>query len=480
MEYPIYYRIKNFVSKFATHILLISVSITCIFPLLWMFGSSLKTQQTIFSDMSLFPANAHWENFFLAWTKGNFGIYLFNSIFYTTIVVAGIVFIASLAAYGISRLKIPGKNIIFFIFLAAMMIPIPGSFISLYVLLMKLHLVNTRIGYILPMISQGICLGVYLLKTFFDKIPTDMEDLGRIDGCSKFGIYWHIALPLAKPAIAVIVIFNTLTVWNEYLLAMLVLNSKHLMPINRALMVFRGAHVTQYPLLMAGMTISVMPIIIMYLLLQKHIIKGITAGALKGLLLLALCPTLLALSGCARGPADDARQFPKGYFKDKVAASPGISQGVGPVLKDIPAEKIQDLGRREATEYDFGDSASDTLTNKAWEALNNKDEAGVLLYTDKCIELYSALAKTQSTGLTDYPPQANLDMFKQMDDIGACYFIRGEFFKYKKDRQKAKDAYQTLIDEYHFAQYWDPRGWYFKPAEIAKDEIKKIDEGYYN
>lgn len=282
MERPIYYKIKNFVSKFAVQILLIAVSITCIFPLVWMFTSSLKTQQTVFSDMSLIPKSPHWENFYIAWTKGNFGIYFFNSIFYTVVVVVGIIFITSLAAYGISRLKIPGKNIIFFVFLAAMMIPIPGSFISLYVLLMKLHLINTRLGYILPMISQGLSLGIYLLKTFFDKVPVDLEDSARIDGCSKLGIYWHIALPLAKPAIAVIVIFNTLNVWNEYLLAMLILNSKHLMPINRALMVFRGAHVTQYPLLMSGMTISIIPIIIMYLFLQRHIIKGITAGALKG------------------------------------------------------------------------------------------------------------------------------------------------------------------------------------------------------
>ena len=130
MEHPIYYKIKNFIIKFATHILLISVSITCIFPLIWMFTSSLKTQQTVFTDMSLFPSNPQWNNFYIAWTKGNFSIYFLNSIFYTVTVVIGIVVIASLAAYGISRLKMPGKNIIFYIFLVSMMIPIPASFAS--------------------------------------------------------------------------------------------------------------------------------------------------------------------------------------------------------------------------------------------------------------------------------------------------------------------------------------------------------------
>jgi multiple sugar transport system permease protein/raffinose/stachyose/melibiose transport system permease protein len=247
-----------------------------------MFGSSLKTQETIFYDMSLIPRQHHWENFYLAWTKGNFGTYFLNSIFYTISVVVGIVLISSLAAYAFARLQFPGRNLLFFMFLAAMMIPLPGSFIALYVLLVKLRLVNTRLGYILALINVGLSFSIFLLKTFFEKMPKDLEDAGRIDGCSKLGIYWHIALPLAKPAIAVVVIFNALNVWSEYLLAMLILSNKSLMPLQRGLMVFQGAHLTQYPLLMAGMTITVVPIIILYLIMQRYIIKGITAGALVG------------------------------------------------------------------------------------------------------------------------------------------------------------------------------------------------------
>lgn len=276
------YKVKNFFNQSATHTLLLAVAISAIFPLLWMFGSSLKTQATVFSDMSLIPQHPQWENFSIAWAKGNFGIYFLNSIFYTVAVVIGIVLISSLAAYAFARLQFPGKNILFFIFLAAMMIPLPGSFIALYVLLVKLHLVNTRLGYILSLINVGLSFSIFLLKTFFEKMPKDLEDAGRIDGCSKLGIYWHIALPLAKPAIAVVVIFNALNVWSEYLLAMLILSDKNLMPLQRGLMVFQGAHLTQYPLLMAGMTITVFPIIILYIVMQKYIIKGITAGALVG------------------------------------------------------------------------------------------------------------------------------------------------------------------------------------------------------
>ena len=264
------------------HGFLMLVSLSCLFPLWWAFASSLKTQGTVFNDLSLFPREPHWENYFTAWTKANFGLYFLNSLFYTVTVVIGVILVASMAAYAFSRLQFPGKNIFFLILISTMMIPIPGSFIALYVLLNKLHLVNTRLGYILPQINGGLALGIFLLKTFFDDLPKELEDSARIDGCGRFRVYWHIALPLAKPALAVLAIFNILAVWNEYLLAMLVLGSKELMPLQRGLMVFQGAHITQYSLLMAGIVITVLPVLAVYLILQKHIIKGITAGAVKG------------------------------------------------------------------------------------------------------------------------------------------------------------------------------------------------------
>ena len=277
-----YEKVKRMTTSFFTHAFLMLVSIGCIFPLWWAFASSLKTQQTVFTDLSLFPKEPHWENYYLAWTKADFGLYFFNSLLYTVTVVIGVLLVASMAAYAFSRFQFPGKNILFLIIISTMMIPIPGSFIALYVLLNKLHLVNTQLGYILPQINGGLALGIFLLKTFFDDLPKELEDSARIDGCGRFRVYWHIALPLARPALAVLAIFNILAVWNEYLLAMLVLSGKNLMPLQRGLMVFQGAHITQYPLLMAGIVITVLPVLVIYLMLQKHIIKGITAGAVKG------------------------------------------------------------------------------------------------------------------------------------------------------------------------------------------------------
>src|SRR5205807_4278172 len=113
----------------------------------------------------------HWSNYYEAWTRGNFGQYFFNSLLYTSVVVFGVILISSLAAYAFSRLDFPYRNFLFILLISTMMIPIPGSFIALFVLLVKLHLVNTRLGYILPQINGGLALGVFLLKTFFDKLP---------------------------------------------------------------------------------------------------------------------------------------------------------------------------------------------------------------------------------------------------------------------------------------------------------------------
>jgi len=309
-----FYRVKRRTKGFVVYLFLSIVAISCIFPLLWMFGSSLKTQSTVFSDMSIFPSSPQWRNYYVAWTKGNFGVYFLNSLLYTTSVVFGIVIISSWAAYSFSRLKFPGSVLAFNMFLAAMMIPLPGSFVPLYVLVNNIRKVlivflnnstpfllkflpaasidqliifteqqfYPRAAYIFCMINVGLSLSIFILKTFFDKMPKELEDAARIDGCTKLGIWRHVALPLARPAIAVIIIFNTLNVWNEYILAQLILSAKNTMPLQRGLMVFQGVYVTQYPLLMAGLTMTVIPIVIVYLLLQKYIIKGMTAGAVVG------------------------------------------------------------------------------------------------------------------------------------------------------------------------------------------------------
>ena len=282
MQSANHYRIQKLTKYTILHIILASVALTCIFPLLWMVRSAMMTQSTIFVDKSLIPHEIVLDNFRTAWIEGNFGTYFLNSVFYTVSVVVLIVVISSLAAFAFSRLQFPGRNLLFYMFVLALMIPLPGSFVPLVVLMNKLGLADTRIGYILCMTNVGLSMSILMLQTFFDKMPSDLEDAARIDGCGKLRIWWNVALPLARPAIAVIVIFNSLNVWNEYILAQLLLSNPDLMPLQRGLMVFQGSNSVNYPVLMAGLTIAVIPIIIIYLAMQKHIIKGLASGAVVG------------------------------------------------------------------------------------------------------------------------------------------------------------------------------------------------------
>lgn len=276
------YQTANYFKSLFIHIFLMAVALTCIFPLFWMVRSALMNKETIFIDKSLFPKDLEFGNFTTAWIEGNFGVYFFNSILYTVTTVFCIVLVASLAAYAFSRLQFPGKNIFFFIFVLAWFIPLPAGFVALVVLVNKLGLVNTRVGYIFCMVNVGLSLSIIIFKTFFDKMPTDLEDAARIDGCGRLGIWWHVALPLSRPAIAVVVIFNSLIVWNEFILANLLLSDDSLMTLQTGLYKFQGPNLANYPVLMAGLTISVVPILVIYLLMQKHIIKGLSSEAIGG------------------------------------------------------------------------------------------------------------------------------------------------------------------------------------------------------
>ena len=186
-----------------------------------------------------------------------------------------------MAAFAFAQANFRGAKFLFYFFIASMMIPIPGAFIPLYVLLIKLDLANTRLGLILPYVNSGLALAIFILKGFFEEIPREIQEAATIDGCGPFGVYWYVFLPLAKPAIMTVCIFTALNVWNEVLLALVIINDSALMPIQRGVLEFQGQHLTDYPLLMAALTISTVPILVIYFLMQRHIIRGLAEGALK-------------------------------------------------------------------------------------------------------------------------------------------------------------------------------------------------------
>ncbi|MBI2104269.1 MAG: carbohydrate ABC transporter permease [Candidatus Omnitrophica bacterium] len=282
-------RLRQQAAQSAWHLVCLPVAATCLFPLVWMVSSSLKTQRTVFTDYSLIPAVPHVENYARAWTQGRFGLYFLNSLGYTALIVTGVVACSALAAYAFSRFTFRGSGFFYKLLLSTMLIPIPGAFVALYILLNQMGLIDqgsghwlARVGYILPQINGGLAFGIFILKPFFDGIPKELEESAEVDGCGVLGVFCHIMLPLAKPALGVVALLTSLAAWNEFLLAYLVFSRHELMPLQRGLLAFHGAHLTEYPLLMAGMVISILPIVAIYLVMQRTIIQGITAGAVKG------------------------------------------------------------------------------------------------------------------------------------------------------------------------------------------------------
>ena len=177
-----------------------------------------------------------------------------------------------------------------------------------------------------------------------------------------------------------------------------------------------------------------------------------------------------------------ALELPEGvrdYYKDNVASSPGTSEGVPATVKKADVTEGVDMGRRETKEYDFSDESPGALMAKAWEALNKKDEQAIIAYTSRCIELYEEDAKDQEAELDAFAPSGSEADYDALNNVAASYFIRAEFYKYKKDWKESRKNYKKVIDNFYFAQYWDPRGWWWKPAEISEGEIEKIDTGYY-
>ena len=266
----------------ALHILLIIWAVISIFPAGYMVLASFQTTQQIYQGVQLFPQHMTFANYLSAWSKASFGQYFFNSVLYTTSVTFMVLLLGTMAAYAFARLKFFGHNVIFYILLAFLFIPIPGQFIPLYVILVRLHLANTMLGYILPLINSSMPVTIFILKSFFEAMPLEIEESARVDGASRFRIYWNIAVPLAKPAIATVGILTVLSVWNEFVLALVVFSDQKLMPLQVGLQTFQGTYFSEYGLLLAALTIATIPVVVVYLAFQRFIIEGVMAGAVKG------------------------------------------------------------------------------------------------------------------------------------------------------------------------------------------------------
>jgi ABC-type glycerol-3-phosphate transport system permease component len=266
----------------AKYLILLLVLVVTLGPVIWVWLTALRTQREIIRDPLGLPTALNWNNFAEAWIVGHFGQYLGNSILITVPVVVGVVFLSALGGYGLTRFEFRGNRLVFYTFLIGLMVPFQAIMIPLYFNLRDLRLLSTYGGMILPSIALGLPFGIFLMRAFFRGLSRELADAALVDGCNEFGVFWRVMLPLTGPAASALAVFQFMWTWNAFLMPLLYLQREQLRPLALGLMFFSGRYDTQYNLLFAGITISTLPIVIAYLVLQRRITQGLTAGALKG------------------------------------------------------------------------------------------------------------------------------------------------------------------------------------------------------
>ena len=252
------------------------------YPLIWMGLTSLRTNFELFQNPWGLPSALVFDNYVKVWETSPIPTFFLNSIIVTSSSVIIIITLASMAAYAFSRLKFRGSNFLFYGFLGLYFVPPHIALVPLLFTLRALHLTNTHFALILPYVAFSLPFTTLLIRSFMISLPNELIDAALIDGCSKFGIFFRIILPLSKPILAVTTVIQSVFLWNEYLLALVFVNKRKLMTLPVGLMDFVGEFHTDWVAMAAGLCIATLPIIIVYIIFRKQILTGMTTGALKG------------------------------------------------------------------------------------------------------------------------------------------------------------------------------------------------------
>ena len=252
-----------------------------LYPLFWILMSSFKDYNGIYGDVWGLPDIWHVENYMTAWNRG-ISQYFLNSLIVTICTLAGVVFASTFSAFGICQMKGILGNFVFLFCLCGLLLSPQVCLLPLFMLLKSLKLKNTLFAMILPYIAFRLPVSIMLIRSFFVGISRELEEAATIDGATLMQIYGHIYLPLSKPIISTVIIMTAYYAWNEFVFATIFVDSSKLRTIPVGLMVFRDGLMTEWGVVLAGMVISCLPIIVLFLLMQKSFVRGMTAGAVKG------------------------------------------------------------------------------------------------------------------------------------------------------------------------------------------------------
>lgn len=268
-------------SRVLLYAALIVAAAALLLPFYWMAVSSLKANNEVFTiPVKWVPDTVVWQNYVDIWQKSAMTTWLKNTLLLSVAVTFLQVFTGSFAAYGFSKIRFPGRDVLFLIYVGTIAVPWQSYMIPQFILMSKLHLSNT-LWSIIALQAFG-AFGVFLMKQFYESIPEELSEAARIDGLSEYGIYWRVILPLSKPAIASLTLLTFVNTWNDYLGPLIYLRSADLRTIQLGLRTFIDLYNAEFALIMTGSVLSVLPIAIIFLLGQRYFVEGIATTGLKG------------------------------------------------------------------------------------------------------------------------------------------------------------------------------------------------------
>jgi ABC-type glycerol-3-phosphate transport system permease component len=268
--------------------LLLAYAAGVVFPMIWVAYSSLKSDEAIFRTPLELPAwgQLRFDNYGHAWHGARFGDYFFNSVLITGASVAAIVLLGAMAGYALSRFYHPAGRVAFWLFLAGLMIPAQLGVVPLFFQLRALGLLNSRLGLMIVYTANGLPFAVFILAGFFRALPRTLYEAAVVDGCTEFSAFWRVLLPLARPGLVTVAIFQFIGIWKEYFFAFMFTNGgdghARTLPLGLGNLAITAQYRTDYGMLFAGIMLVTIPLLIGYVALQKHLVKGITMGAVKG------------------------------------------------------------------------------------------------------------------------------------------------------------------------------------------------------
>lgn len=252
------------------------------YPIIWMVINSFKSEKEFAVNQFGLPSEFVFENYISAWKSANLGTLFTNSIFICVLATILTVIIGAFASYFLARFKYKMNKVVYTFFIFGMLIPIHATLVPMFILMRNIGLLNTPITLLFPYIAFHLPITIFILTSFMKAFPKDIEESAIMDGCGIFRIFWSIILPMSRPALATVLILNFIYNWNEFSFALVLINDPTLQTLPLGLASFAGQFTTNYGAQMAGLSMSLIPILAFYLLLEKEIVNGMTAGAVKG------------------------------------------------------------------------------------------------------------------------------------------------------------------------------------------------------